>query len=415
MRPRLFITLVCAIVFMIIFPESRAHAQGIERESLSGPYAAEQLRQANDNQPYNLKLGPVTLRIDADAKVSYNDNINLDKTGRISDFIFTPMVTVHGQWKVSDLNTLTFNVGVGYQEYLSHSQNNNVLLAPDSEASFNFFIGDVAFNAHDTFSYQQDPTQIGQLSNTTRLSRFQNDVGIGATWDLDPIVLNLDYDHSNLWVTQSVYDYLTNQSDTIAPKVTYKVDQSINAGMEFSYSDVRYEKSFENNYMTISTGPFVTAQISDNLSLQGRFGGYFSEYERGGQNGDNEDVSSFYASGGVTHRINSAVTESLTAGREFLPGLTSNFTDRIYINYGSTWQATKQIYVSGNLWWENLTDSDATFREDSNRYGAGMHVEDNFAEHLTLTLDYQYILKNADPSFLSYYQNVGTLGVRYRF
>ena len=395
--------------------EPKAMAQGIERESLSGSGVADQLRQTGDSQDYNLKLGPVTLRVDADVDTGYNDNINLVQTGRISDFIVTPMLTVHGNWQVTDLNTLSFNVGVGYEAYLSHSQYNDVLLSPDSEASFNFFIGDVALNAHDSFSYQQDPTEIGQLSNTTRLSRFQNDAGISATWDLDQIVLTLSYDHSNFWVYQSAYDYLTNQGDTVAPKLTYKVDQSIDTGMDFSYSNVRYQENFENNYMTVSAGPFVTAKLSDNLSLQGRVGGYFAEYAHGGLNGDNEDVSSYYLSGGVNHRINDALSESLSAGREFIPGLTSNFTERIYANYGDTWKATSQISFTSSLWWENLTDSDATFREDSNRYGVTLHMEDNFAQHLTLTLDYQFILKDADPSYLSYYQDVATVGVRYRF
>jgi hypothetical protein len=406
---------VCALVGLTMSLEPRAMAQGIERESLSGPSVADQLRQSGDSQPYNLKLGPVTLRVDADLDTSYNDNINLVQTGRASDFIVTPMLTVHGNWKVSDLNTLSFDMGVGYQAYLEHSQYDDVLIAPNSQASLNFFIGDVAFNVHDSFSYQQDPTQFGQLSNTTRLSNFQNDAGIGATWDLDQIILSLNYDHSNFLVYESVYDYLTNQSDTVEPKVTFKVNQSIDTGIDLSYSNIVYEKNFENNYETISAGPFVSAKLSNNLSLQGRVGGYFADYVHGGLNGDNEDVSSYYLSGGVNHRIDTALSESLTAGREFIPGLTSNFTERIYANYADTWQATKQIDVSGSLWWENLTDSEATVREDSDRYGVTLHMDDNFAEHLTLTLDYQFILKDADPSYLSYYQNVATVGVRYRF
>ena len=393
----------------------QARAQGIEYESLSGESVAEQLRQTGVELPYNLKVGPVGLRVDGEFTASYNDNINLAKTGAIADFIITPSVSLHGIWKVSDLNTLAVNVGVGYQTYLSHPEDNSVLLSPDTEAQFNFFIGEVALKLHESLSYQQDPTQIGQLSNTTKLSRFTNDAGVGATWDLGEVVLQLDYDHTNFWVTSSVYNYLTNQSDTLAPKVTYKVDKSINAGLSMSLSDTRYEKSFENDNENVSVGPFVAATISDNLSVQAQAGGYFTYYDKGGGNGDNENIASYYGSLGINHRINDSIQESLTAGREFLPGLTSNFTERIFANYTATWQATHSVNVGANLIWENLNDSQATLRETSNRYGLGLNLNDSLTQNTVLSLNYQYLLKDANPAILGYEQNSGTVGLSYQF
>lgn len=406
---------VCIFIGALTNMIDHAQAQGIDRESLSGESVAEQLRQSTVDQAYNLRLGPVTLRAEADITTSFNDNINLAKTGRLADILITPSLAVQAEWKISDLNTLNFNLGIGYQSYLSHSQYNSLLLSPDSEARFNFFVGDVAINLHDSFSYQEDPTQIGQLSNETRLSRFQNDAGAGATWDLNAFILQLDYDHTNLWVTQSVYDYLTNQSDTVSPKITIKVDKTIDTGISASFSDVRYEQNFQNDYITFSFGPFVTATITDNLSVSAQGGGYFSDYSTGGLNGDSQNIASYDGSVGVNHRINKAIHESLTAGREFLPGLTSNFTERTYVNYTNTWQATKTINVGGNLWWENLNDSDAVQRETSNRYGAGLNLDDNLSDHATLSFNYQFILKDANPSILSYYQNLGTVGLRYQF
>src|ERR1022692_3627264 len=54
------------------------------------------VRSQIENQPYNLKIGPVTLRADAGSTVSYNDNINLANTGRQEDWIITPNLNVHG-------------------------------------------------------------------------------------------------------------------------------------------------------------------------------------------------------------------------------------------------------------------------------------------------------------------------------
>jgi outer membrane protein assembly factor BamA len=109
------------------------------------------------------------------------------------------------------------------------------------------------------------------------------------------------------------------------------------------------------------------------------------------------------------------MSQSLTAGREYIPGLTSNFTDRVYVNYVNSWQATKTISLGGNFFWEKLTDSAATLSEKSDRYGAGFNVNDAFSQQMSVNFDYQYLLKNANPSYLGYYQDLATVGFEYRF
>ncbi|HEX4139105.1 MAG TPA: hypothetical protein VHY09_02075 [Candidatus Methylacidiphilales bacterium] len=383
--------------------------------SQTGETLAESLQQQQGNQPYNLRVGPVQIRAEADLTADVNDNIGLNKDGREADLIFVPMGVLHGRWEISDLNALTFNIGVGYQAYLLHSQYDCVLIAPDSEVNFNIFVGDCAINFHDSFSYEQDPTEVGQLSNQVRLSRFQNDVGVSARWDLDTFMVEADYDHTNLWVMDSIYNYLTNQTDTFAPRITWKLNETLSTGISATVSDTRYEQSFENDNTSESIGPFVSVTFSNFLSLTASAGGFLTQYDQGGGNGDNSDLSSYYANLGVTHRITQYLTESLTAGKEYLPGLTSNYTQRIYVTYGDSWSATKEISVGASLFWENLQDSDASFREDSNRYGVGLSLSDTLTDHLNVNLGYQFLLKDADPSILSYYQNEGTLGMVYNF
>ena len=389
--------------------------QGLEWESLSGENIAQEMRRSSANPEYNLRLGPVTLRAETGSTLSFNDNIGLTKENRTADILITPSVGIHGHWQVSELNTINFDVGLGYDIYVFHSQYDNIVLAPDSLAQFNFFVGNILFNIHDGFSYQQDPTQFGQLSNTVRLSRFVNDAGIGATWDLGKFVLDLDYDHTNLWVLQSQYSYLSNQSDTVSPKVTVKVSKTIRAGLEANVSNVQYEESFQNNYISYSVGPFASIQFSDDISVQASAGLYLSDFDTGGGNGDTQNVSSYYANGGITQRINAVDTHSLTVGREFIPGLTSNFTERVYVNYTNSWQATQRISLGANVWWESLTDSAAVESQTSNRYGAGLSATDNLSDKMSASLSYQFLLKDSDPSILSYTQNLLTAGFRYQF
>lgn len=394
----------------------RASAQGLQEVSLTGENVAEQLRQSSDSQPDNLKVGPVGLRIEADMSTAYNTNINLTKTAPTADVIFTPSVTLSSHWAVTDLNTLDFTLGLGYQAYLSHSEADCLLISPDTEARFNFFVGEVQISLHDSFSYQQDPTQIGQLSNTTRLSRFTNDAGVGASWDLNPFTVSLSYDHTNFWVINSGYDYLSNQSDTISPSVTYIVNPSVSVGLNGSFSDVRYEQNVQNDNTTVTIGPFIRATLSNNLTINGQFGAYLANYNTGGSNGDTTSSNtSVVGSVGLSHRINSALQESFEAGREYLPGLTTNYTERLYAEYTATWQATNYLNVGGSVIVENFTDSNGPEKETSNRYGLGLNILDNLTERTTLNLNYQYLLKDANPSDLGYEQNVGTVGFGYHF
>jgi hypothetical protein len=113
---------ICILLVALLSLTEKASAQGIERESVAGPEAAAAMRGSDVNQPYNLQIGPITLRADASVATTFDDNINLAKNGRLSDVIVTPSFGIHGLWQISDLNTLTFDLGIGYEYYITHSR-----------------------------------------------------------------------------------------------------------------------------------------------------------------------------------------------------------------------------------------------------------------------------------------------------
>jgi hypothetical protein len=410
-RP-LFIATLLGVVACAI---GRVQAQGIERESLAGEAAAGAVHGSDEDQPYNVQLGPVNLRASTAFSTSYNDNINVAHTGRQTDVILTPSADISGIWQATELNALTFNLGIGYEYYTMHSGTSSLVLSPDSATEFNVFVGDFRINLHDRFSYQQDPIQVGQLSNASQFSRFQNQAGITVDWDLGDMILTSGYDHSNLWVFQSNLDYLTYQTDSVTESATFKISKTIDAGIEVTASDSRYDKNVQNDSVTIEGGPFVTAQISENLAFNAHAGWQYSNFDTGGSNGDTEDIDSFYGNLGINHRINDVLRESLTGGQEYIPGITSNFTQRVYANYMLSWKATQFIDLSSNFWWENLEDSNASVRQTANRYGAGLTLGYKITDHANISAGYTYVLKDADPSIFSYYQNQATLGFRYQF
>jgi hypothetical protein len=372
--------------------------------------------QASDvSQPYNFLLGPVSLNTNSSLITSFNDNINLSKTGRQVDFIINPSAGIDALWKVSEENNLTFSVGVGYEWYVLHPQNDGLTISPNSQALFKMSVGDIKISLHDDFSYQQDPLLVAQLSNSSKFPVFSNDAGIGLSWDLNDVALSLGYDHTNQWVFDNAFNYLDSQEDALSPQLTVKIGPAISAGISMSLSDTRFDKNVQNDSTSISAGPFVTAQLSKNLSVNAQVGYVMENYASGGSNGDNENVNSYYGSVGVSHQINEYFTQSIVAGRDYIPGLTSNFTQQTYVNYTIGWQATSYISLSSNLSAENLDDSDATVRENSNRYGAGLSLDYAATTHTNISLSYQYTLKDSDASSLGYYQNLITAGFSYQF
>ncbi len=357
----------------------------------------------------------MTLRSDAGISASYNDNINVGDHVRLADFSFSPFAELHGHWQVTDLNTLNFDVGLAYQAYVRHSEYDSLLVAPDTRAQFNVFIGDFKVNFHEAVSYQDDPIQVGQLSNTAQFSQITNDVGLEVDWDLGDVIATLGYDHNSFWVTQSQYQYLDYQSDVISPQFTYIVSQTIKAGLKTSFSQMTYDQNVQNNNMGVSAGPFVTAQITDNLSTTAQAGWVYIDYKHGGTNGDTENADSYYASLGINHRINDSISETLSAGHEIIPGITSNFTERTYVNYSPTLSVTKFLSVVPALWYEHLNDSAGSVRETADRYGAGFNAGYSLSDRVSLNLAYQYVLKNSNPDYLDYYQDLAVFSVRYAF
>ena len=75
--------------------------------------------------------------------IEFNDNIALSETNRQSDFIFRPVLNIDSEWRISDLNTLRFNIGISYAKYFSHSEfdTKGVLISPTSELALTFFLG----------------------------------------------------------------------------------------------------------------------------------------------------------------------------------------------------------------------------------------------------------------------------------
>jgi hypothetical protein len=339
-------------------------SQELVRDSLAGVRTAESRSKADQLGGYNLKLGNLLLDLDATVGTEYNDNINLaDRHGRLSDVSVRGMLGIRGVWQVTKLNNLTMDVGLGYEKYLFHPEadTKTLLIAPNSQFNFDVFAGDFRINFHDRFSSQQDPVEVGNLSGLTRFSRFQNAVGVTVDWDLNDLILTAGLDHYNYWSFDKEFQYLNHRSEVLFGRAAFTCNPTTKAGLEGSFTMTAYDENFQNGSNGFRGGAFTESRLSESLAIEAHAGVESVAYERGGRNGDSEDLMTYYATLGVTHRPNRFISQSITGGKDNVIGLASNYTERLFVRHTASWEFIRDWAVGTEFFFENLDDSDSRF------------------------------------------------------
>ncbi|MEP6808713.1 MAG: outer membrane beta-barrel protein [Chthoniobacterales bacterium] len=424
-----------ALILPLSLASSLVRAQDAIRPSLAGEATAEARRQSFDQIPYNLLLGPVRFRFSATAGIEYNDNINYAEVNKLEDFIFRPQVNFNALWPITQLNTLRLDIGLGYAFYLDHSNYNTnaILLSPNSALSFDIFVSDFRINFHDRFSLEQDPIGEPGLSNVADYGRFQNTAGVSVLWDLNKAVLTLGYDHYNFIATTSDFDYLDRNSDSLTGSVSVAATSTTGIGVEGSYILTRYDQNFLNGSDTYSAGVFVETQITNNVKLRVA-GGYqdirsdsntvtFGPFPPGVIPGgagfvtfaDRANSDDYYVNLLLSHRINAALTHSISAGHESQLGVNSNYVRVNYVRHTASWNIINRTLLATELFYEDAEDSGGIVDEHLQRYGGGVSLGFQLTQHVTLGARYQYTRKDSDVPLRDYKQNRVSLDGTYSF
>ena len=424
-----------ALIAPLLFAGSVIHAQDAVRPSLAGEAAAEARRQTLERIPYNLLVGPVRFRVSATAGLEYNDNINVADVETQEDFIFRPQVNFNALWPVTQLNTLRFDIGLGYAFYLDHSQynTNGVLLTPGSQLSFDVFVSDFRINFHDRFSLQQDPIGEPGLSNVADYGRFQNTAGVSVLWDLNKAVVTLGYDHYTFIATNDDFEYLNRNAEMLTGSISIAATTTTAVGLEGSYVFNRYDLNVLNDSNTFSIGAFVETQLTNyikvrvaggyqGISFDGdevRLGPFPDGFLPGGGNfltyQDSGDLSDYYLNLLISHRINAAITQRLAAGHESQLGVNSNYIKLNYVRHTATWNVINRTLLSTELFYEDAEDSGGFIDEHLHRYGGALSIGYQLTRHVTLGARYQYTQKDSDVAFRDYRQNRISLDGTYSF
>lgn len=349
--------------------------------------------------------------------VEYNDNINFAEVNKEDDVIFHPQLNLDAIWPVTQINTLTFDLGIGYSIYAEHSEANTrgILISPASQLSFDIFVGDLRFNIHDRPSLQQDPVAEPVLSNVVDYGRFQNTGGVSVLWDLNKAVLTLGYDHYTYISTTSNFDYLNRNAEELSGTALVSVSSNTGVGLE-SYAVFNYyDQNVLNDSTDYSVGAFVETQVTNNIKVRVAGGYQAIDFDHNGVVGDFSDLSDYYVNLLLTHRLNSFIRQTVAAGHENQLGVNSNYITLNYVRHTVSWNVIRNTLLSTEFFFEDANESGGFIDEHLHRYGGAFTLGYQLTPHVTLGLRYQYTRKNSDVHFRSYEQNRVSLDGTYSF
>jgi hypothetical protein len=140
-------------------------------------------------------------------------------------------------------------------------------------------------------------------------------------------------------------------------------------------------------------------------------------FQDNGTSGDVSNYYGWYASLTAAQRLNQYWSHSLSVGHEARLGLEVDFYEYYYARYLAQWQINPRMTVGIEAFVEDADESGTAAQnsEESWRWGGSATLSWRLGSKVTANLRYEYVKKDSDLVLRSYYQNVGTLSLKYDF
>ena len=389
-------------------------AQEALRLSLAGQDAAEARKKKLSTENFNVKLGPVAMRFDGSLGIEATDNVRNSDSNTESDLVIRPQVNVFSAWRVTEKNSLTFGMGLGYTKYLNASDYDRLLISPDTDLSFDLYVGDFAINFHDRFDYSQDVSTDPTVSGTGSLSRFENTLGVNVVWDLNDVIVTSGYDHRNYLPTQSQFDYLEHSAELLTGTVMFRVRPTVFAGLEVGGGLMDYDQDILQDNTHIAIGPAISVELSEYTSFRMSGGYVIYSLDTYGKTNLTSTTDAFYLDMSMSQRLGRLVDHTLSVGRSVQSGIASDLVDMWHVRHGADWKVLRKTGVSTSISYERGTTSQ-TLGEELERYGFGIIFSRQLTQKMSGSLGYQFYLKNSDLAGRDYTQNRLVLNLGYAF
>jgi hypothetical protein len=370
--------------------------------------------------------------------LDYNDNVTLVRTDAQSDIILRPLVTLTGSYPISQQNLLSFTAGVGYDEYLEHSQYSAFRVDSSSLLSFDMRIKDFLTDFHDRVSYSQDPSTEASLAGTATYGGLLNTAGLSTTWDLEDVTLTLGYDHQNFVASTGEFSYLNRSSELPLARAGFKFRPDLTVGVEGGASFASYDQNVLNDYQSYSAGLYADWKPGSYLEVKPRAGYAIYQFDETSESAQIFDLTSsgtpivvptgeviqtanlnsWYADLTVSHQVSEAVSYFFSAGHEITAGIQSDVVEDYYFRPHITWRIIKDLGLNTSLFYEhgNQGEGNVTgnLTETFDWYGGTLALSYPLMKKLLVSLNYRLTLRSSDIPSRDYAQNVVGIKLSYQ-
>ena len=331
-------------------------------------------------QGKNVKAGPITMDLTARVSLEYNDNINASGTNGLNDFILFAGMDMAGNWDISRINSMSFNLGAEYRKYFEHpelsSDQNFLILSPDTEMAFTILVKGIEFRFYDKLNFSTDPTdsvlvdpETGEVSyDILSYNRFENRLGIDAEWDLKPLKITFGLNRNDVIPQDIEFEFTDRTQNTIALGGSVQYAANLMVGVEGTYLITEYKDNFQNGSEGYTIGPFVNWQISRFISLA--FHSYWNniDFDNTGDNSDSSDSSTFNFNLSLNHVFNRHYSHSFNLSQTTYLGFIANTTTVENITYSFVLDAIRNVRLLGQFSFEKSEDSGGLEPESSDRF-----------------------------------------------
>jgi hypothetical protein len=412
---------------------SSASAQNSLLNSLADADAAQRQTQQLSSLPYNIRLGDFKLLATPSLEIDYNNNVNLTTTGAQQDVILEPFLELTGSYPVTQNQTLSLSLGVGYDDYLEHGQYDTLLITSGSLLSFEVGIGNFHINAHERASFYQDSSLEPAVAGTAFYGGLDNTAGVTVAWNLQDVVLTLGYDHENFVASSSEFSYLNEASELPLARAGFKVAPQLNVGIETTASFTKYDKMVLSDNNSYSAGIFGDWRPGSFFDVQPRAGYViyqFGQTSRGleltplgpvvlppGESISATTVNTWYVDLTVSHTISKNTFYALSAGHELQLGIESELIEDWYLRPTITTRIIDDLRLNSSLFYERgsqgLGISSENLTEIYDWYGGALTFSYPLGNKLVASLNYRLTLRNSNIEGRSYAQNL--VGLRFTY
>lgn len=385
--------------------------------------------QPEEEEKYNLMLGPVRFSSAVGLGLEWNDNINLADHNPESDFILRPSLNIDAAWRITEMNTLRLSLGASYAKYFSHPENDTsgLLISPNTQLAFTMHIGAVVLTFRDAFNYQEDPFTIFPNGNSFQQNdgqpatfrRFTNLFGIQADWQpTELITLSGGYNFYYLWPTSSEFESQQCAINTVYLRPSMQVSPAVTVGLNASASLIHYKENIQNNGTSFQLGPFANIKLSEATQLYVEAGYQSFRSSDNGSISDTSNGSSWYGRLTLSNRLTESFSHRLSFTKTLENGFLTNFYDLYHVDYGADWRMTPSLTFIPTAFYEHYTTSGSpndTADETANRVGVAAGLRYVLTPSITAGLDYRFVIKNSNLPNDDYRQNLVLLTLYYNF